>query len=151
MRRPTSMDLSWSSSGACRTLPTEWFTIDDHEEPCPEAVAACGSCPVLSACRAHALAFEDHCYWGMMTAPQRRDTRRILNIRLADAPAAVRRGEVVALWNDNVPAPQIAERLGTNIRYVYRDLADAGIAVTDENDWRRTPRTPNPDDHVEAA
>jgi hypothetical protein len=38
----------------------------------------------------------------------------------------------------------IANRLDTTTRSVYRHLADAGIEVTPPDDWRRQPRRDRP-------
>lgn len=139
MARPL-MDLSWQADSACAGLPPNWWLVDDHEDPDPEAVETCRVCPVMGACRHHALLFEEYGFWALLTADQRRQQRRILGIRLFDSPATARREAVVAYWQEGMPAAQIAQELGIHVRYVWRDLADSDVKVTEDDDWRRGPR-----------
>jgi WhiB family redox-sensing transcriptional regulator len=75
--RPLAEDWTWQTLGTCRQLAPEVFFPEDRgrsglrarEE---RAKQICRACPVLTACREHALATrETHGVWGAMSARDR--------------------------------------------------------------------------------
>lgn len=75
--RPLTDDWEWQALGRCRLLGPDLFFPEDagrtglraREE---RAKQICRSCPVLTRCRAHALATrEPHGVWGAMSASER--------------------------------------------------------------------------------
>lgn len=86
--RPLLEEWDWQYRGSCRRLPPEVFFPEDsgrtglraREERAKEI---CRSCPVLTACRSHALAVrETHGVWGAMSA---RDRAKFLLTRAENA------------------------------------------------------------------
>jgi len=76
--RPVASDWEWQFDGACRTLPTEMFFHPDGERGPRRrnrentAKAICAACPVIQACRAHALAIaEPYGIWGGLSEDDR--------------------------------------------------------------------------------
>src|SRR5690606_29457900 len=63
------------------TALSSWFLIDDSADPCEEARALCARCPALSACRAHALQFEDYGYWALIHLLGRRPPASAVGFR----------------------------------------------------------------------
>jgi WhiB family redox-sensing transcriptional regulator len=75
---PALDQWDWQSHGACQTQDTELFFHPDNERgPSREAreraaKAVCARCPVLEACRDHALAVrEPYGVWGGLSEPER--------------------------------------------------------------------------------
>ncbi|NLJ53912.1 MAG: WhiB family transcriptional regulator [Intrasporangiaceae bacterium] len=74
-----SADLwSWQQHGTCRTLPAEMFFHPEGErgkarrQRIETAKAVCAACPVLQACREHALTIrEPYGIWGGMDEDER--------------------------------------------------------------------------------
>jgi WhiB family transcriptional regulator, redox-sensing transcriptional regulator len=71
-------DWGWQSLAKCRGLPSEVFFPEEEDSRrqrrLREAAAKqiCASCPVISACREHALrAPEKYGVWGALTARER--------------------------------------------------------------------------------
>lgn len=84
MAEPTRLPLpiadhwDWQYEGACRSLPAEMFFHPDGERGPRRrnresaAKAVCASCPVLAACRAHALAVQEpYGIWGGLSEDDR--------------------------------------------------------------------------------
>jgi WhiB family redox-sensing transcriptional regulator len=76
--RPTTDGWGWQLSARCRGLPSEVFFPEEEESRrqrrLREAAAKqiCAACPVMSACREHALrAPEKYGVWGALTARER--------------------------------------------------------------------------------
>jgi len=76
--RPVASDWEWQFDGACRALPTEMFFHPDGERGPRRrnrentAKAICATCPVIQACRAHALAIaEPYGIWGGLSEDDR--------------------------------------------------------------------------------
>ena len=63
--RPVASDWEWQFDGACRELPSEMFFHPDGERGPSRrnrentAKAICATCPVIEACRKHALALKN--------------------------------------------------------------------------------------------
>lgn len=75
---PSAASWDWQLLGACRDHNTELFYHPEGErgrarmERERKAKAICNSCPVLAACRSHALAVaEPFGIWGGMTEQER--------------------------------------------------------------------------------
>jgi WhiB family redox-sensing transcriptional regulator len=76
--KPVATAWEWQYQSACRTLPTEMFFHPDGERG-PRRVArekaakaVCASCPVIAACRAHALAAQEpYGIWGGLSEEER--------------------------------------------------------------------------------
>ena len=78
--RPLESDWKWQEDAACRAYPTEMFFHPDGERGPRRkarenaAKAVCASCPVIAACRAHALAAQEpYGIWGGLTEEERLD------------------------------------------------------------------------------
>jgi WhiB family redox-sensing transcriptional regulator len=76
--KPVVENWDWQQSGACRELPSEMFFHPDGERGPRRrnrenaAKAVCASCPVLAACRSHALAVQEpYGIWGGMSEDDR--------------------------------------------------------------------------------
>lgn len=76
--RPVASEWEWQFQGACQTLPTEMFFHPDGERgprrANREAAAKviCASCPVIAACRKHALAVQEpYGIWGGLSEDDR--------------------------------------------------------------------------------
>ncbi|MFC9839565.1 WhiB family transcriptional regulator [Rhodococcus sp. NPDC127530] len=90
------IDRDWQHRASCRGADTEMFFSPDGERGRGRAQREhaakqiCQDCPVLAACRAHALtATESHGIWGGMSETERsRHTRRTR--RAARPPGACR-------------------------------------------------------------
>ena len=76
--RPIADEWEWQYQGACRDLPSEMFFHPDGERGPRRrnrensAKAVCATCPVLLACRAHALAVQEpYGIWGGLSEDDR--------------------------------------------------------------------------------
>jgi WhiB family redox-sensing transcriptional regulator len=76
--RPVASAWEWQYQGACRELPTEMFFHPDGERgprrANREAAAklVCASCPVMAACRQHALSVQEpYGIWGGLSEDDR--------------------------------------------------------------------------------
>jgi WhiB family redox-sensing transcriptional regulator len=76
--RPVADEWEWQYQGSCRELPTEMFFHPDGERGPRRrnrentAKAICASCPVIAACRAHALAVQEpYGIWGGLSEDDR--------------------------------------------------------------------------------
>jgi WhiB family redox-sensing transcriptional regulator len=76
--RPVADEWEWQYEGACRNLPAEMFFHPDGERGPRRrnrentAKAICASCPVMLACRAHALAVQEpYGIWGGLSEDDR--------------------------------------------------------------------------------
>lgn len=76
--RPIADEWEWQYQGACRDLPSEMFFHPDGERGPRRrnrentAKAICATCPVLLACRAHALAVQEpYGIWGGLSEDDR--------------------------------------------------------------------------------
>jgi WhiB family redox-sensing transcriptional regulator len=75
--RALESEWEWQLQGRCRSHPAHVFFPDDHRgqalrEREEKAKRVCRSCPVLTTCRAHALAVPERFgVWGAMTARER--------------------------------------------------------------------------------
>ena len=76
--KPVASVWEWQQSGACRELPTEMFFHPDGERGPRRrnrenaAKAVCASCPVIAACRAHALSVQEpYGIWGGLSEDDR--------------------------------------------------------------------------------
>lgn len=76
--KPVASAWEWQQSGACQDLPTEMFFHPDGERGPRRrnrenaAKAVCSSCPVIAACRAHALAVQEpYGIWGGLSEDDR--------------------------------------------------------------------------------
>jgi WhiB family redox-sensing transcriptional regulator len=76
--RPVADEWEWQYEGACRDLPSEMFFHPDGERGPRRrnrentAKAVCASCPVIAACRAHALAVQEpYGIWGGLSEDDR--------------------------------------------------------------------------------
>jgi WhiB family redox-sensing transcriptional regulator len=76
--RPVADEWEWQYEGACRNLPSEMFFHPDGERGPRRrnrentAKAVCASCPVIAACRAHALAVQEpYGIWGGLSEDDR--------------------------------------------------------------------------------
>lgn len=71
--------MSWLLSANCRGMDTNLFYAGRGQQYAPEAVIACGLCPVRSECLADALTYDDHSDLGLragMSEQRRRKLRR---------------------------------------------------------------------------
>jgi WhiB family redox-sensing transcriptional regulator len=79
--KPLLAAYSWQNEGLCRSMPAEVFFDSEkargrRRELREEAAKrVCRQCPVIVACREHALAAEDFGVWGGLTARERREIR----------------------------------------------------------------------------
>ena len=76
--RPVASEWEWQYQGACRDLPTEMFFHPDGERGprrsnrVATAKAVCATCPVIEACRKHALAVQEpYGIWGGLSEDDR--------------------------------------------------------------------------------
>jgi WhiB family redox-sensing transcriptional regulator len=76
--RPVADEWEWQYQGSCRELPSEMFFHPDGERGPRRrnrentAKAICASCPVIAACRAHALAVQEpYGIWGGLSEDDR--------------------------------------------------------------------------------
>ena len=76
--RPVADEWEWQYQGSCRELPSEMFFHPDGERGPRRrnrenaAKAVCASCPVIQACRAHALAVQEpYGIWGGLSEDDR--------------------------------------------------------------------------------
>jgi len=76
--RPVASEREWQYQGACRDLPTEMFFHPDGERGPRRAnreaaaKAVCATCPVIEACRKHALAVQEpYGIWGGLSEDDR--------------------------------------------------------------------------------
>lgn len=88
--RALESEWEWQLKGRCRSYPSHFFFPDDERgkrlrEREDQAKRVCRACPVVAACRDHALQVpEKFGVWGAMTARER--------ARSLDEAAAERRG-----------------------------------------------------------
>jgi len=73
-------DATWRARAACRACSTALFFPDPHDSSYRDclaiAKALCAGCPVLEACRAHALRHPaERGIWGGLTEQERRALR----------------------------------------------------------------------------
>lgn len=83
-------DLRWQEDAACKDTGVDNWYVGDERSSSPEdriLSRICGSCPVLTQCREHALAHEKWGYWGGMSARERELTRRRMGVILQDSVA----------------------------------------------------------------
>ena len=76
--RPVADEWEWQYQGACRDLETEMFFHPDGERGPRRrnrentAKAICATCPVIAACRKHALAVQEpYGIWGGLSEDDR--------------------------------------------------------------------------------
>jgi len=76
--RPVADEWEWQYQGSCRELPSEIFFHPDGERGPRRrnrentAKAICAACPVIKACRAHALAVQEpYGIWGGLSEDDR--------------------------------------------------------------------------------
>ncbi|MEJ0014232.1 MAG: WhiB family transcriptional regulator [Actinomycetota bacterium] len=76
--RPVASVWEWQYQGACRDLPTEMFFHPDGERGPRRAnrdaaaKAVCATCPVIDACRQHALSVQEpYGIWGGLSEDDR--------------------------------------------------------------------------------
>ena len=76
--RPVADEWEWQYEGVCRELPSEMFFHPDGERGPRRrnrentAKAICASCPVIAACRTHALAVQEpYGIWGGLSEDDR--------------------------------------------------------------------------------
>ena len=76
--RPVLSEWAWQEQGVCRDLPTEMFFHPDGERGPrranreKNAKAVCATCPVIEACRKHALAVQEpYGIWGGLSEDDR--------------------------------------------------------------------------------
>ena len=76
--KPVVENWDWQQSGACQELPSEMFFHPDGERGPRRrnrenaAKAICSSCPVIEACRKHALAVQEpYGIWGGLSEDDR--------------------------------------------------------------------------------
>lgn len=76
--RPVASVWEWQYQGACRNLPTEMFFHPDGERGPRRAnrdaaaKAVCATCPVIEACRQHALSVQEpYGIWGGLSEDDR--------------------------------------------------------------------------------
>jgi WhiB family redox-sensing transcriptional regulator len=76
--RPVADEWEWQYQGSCRDLPSEMFFHPDGERGPRRrnrentAKAICATCPVIAACRAHALAVQEpYGIWGGLSEDDR--------------------------------------------------------------------------------
>lgn len=133
----------WREAAICRVehLDPQLFFPDSPDEITPEAVSACGRCPVRHECE-YALHHEQAGTWGGQHETAINQIRRALRIRVQPNHEATAE-QVAELWAKGFTAHQIAGQYAITERSVYRHLEAAGVAVTDVDDWRR-----NPNNHI---
>ena len=75
---PAAHLWDWQQEGTCRTLPTDMFFHPEGERGAARrrridiAKAVCAACPVIAACREHALAIrEPYGVWGGLDEDER--------------------------------------------------------------------------------
>lgn len=79
--KPLLARYEWQEKGRCRNLSVEvFFEADGIRGPRRRrweeaAKQVCAQCPVITECRAHAVAAEDYGVWGGLTAQERLDLR----------------------------------------------------------------------------
>lgn len=67
-----TLDKGWSHPDAeCRGMNPALFFADRGEAYSPDAIAACGRCPVRNECLRWAIDHKEHGYWGGTTDRQR--------------------------------------------------------------------------------
>ena len=98
--RPVADEWEWQYQGSCRELPSEMFFHPDGERGPRRrnrentAKAVCASCPVIAACRAHALAVQEpYGIWGGLSEDDRlailgKETRQIFHTHHKFPPAS---------------------------------------------------------------
>ena len=76
--RPVADEWEWQYQGSCRELPSEMFFHPDGERGPRRrnrentAKAICAACPVIAACRKHALAVQEpYGIWGGLSEDDR--------------------------------------------------------------------------------
>jgi WhiB family transcriptional regulator, redox-sensing transcriptional regulator len=76
--KPVASEWEWQHEGACRELPSEMFFHPDGERGPRRrnrentAKAICATCPVIEACRKHALAVQEpYGIWGGLSEDDR--------------------------------------------------------------------------------
>jgi WhiB family redox-sensing transcriptional regulator len=76
--KPIASEWEWQHEGACRELPSEMFFHPDGERGPRRrnrentAKAICATCPVIEACRKHALAVQEpYGIWGGLSEDDR--------------------------------------------------------------------------------
>jgi WhiB family redox-sensing transcriptional regulator len=76
--KPVASEWEWQHEGACRELPSEMFFHPDGERGPRRrnrentAKAICASCPVIKACRKHALTVQEpYGIWGGLSEDDR--------------------------------------------------------------------------------
>lgn len=74
-------DTTWRHQAACLNKPTGWWFPGHGEEPHPEAVALCESCPVRTPCLEAGLAGREHGRWGGTSERERRKMRQARRAR----------------------------------------------------------------------
>lgn len=80
--RPLLESYEWQQEGRCRGVDAEWFFEPPAERGTKKrrreatAKAVCEKCPVIAACRAHALsADEPYGVWGGLTPAERQQLK----------------------------------------------------------------------------
>ena len=78
LQQPIDDNWEWQYQGACKDLPAEMFFHPDGERGPRRrnrenaAKAVCATCPVMQACRAHALAVQEpYGIWGGLSEDDR--------------------------------------------------------------------------------
>jgi len=92
--KPLLEQYEWQDAALCRRLDVAVFfdaemsrgTRRQRREEAAKRV--CRRCPVMEACRQHALAAEDYGVWGGMTAQERAAARQDAAAAAAAVPAA---------------------------------------------------------------
>jgi WhiB family redox-sensing transcriptional regulator len=76
--KPVVENWEWQQQGACQSLPSEMFFHPDGERGPRRrnrentAKAVCASCPVIAACRSHALSVQEpYGIWGGLSEDDR--------------------------------------------------------------------------------
>lgn len=65
--------IGWRERARCATVPDPDIFFPDRTTPADEALAVCDRCPVMLACRTHALAVQEpYGVWGGLTEDERR-------------------------------------------------------------------------------
>jgi WhiB family redox-sensing transcriptional regulator len=116
----------WQSAAACRTADGRLFLEHDGERPPARqqrevtAKAVCARCPVMDACRAHAIAAAEPAgIWGGLTVEERRELSTPTPERLL-VTSAERLGRQVqsARRERGVTSTQLAAALGIQRTYL---------------------------------
>ncbi len=94
--RPIHSEWEWQEKAACRDLPTEMFFHPEGERGPSRrhrintAKAVCAGCPVIAACRKHALSVEEpYGIWGGLSEDDRLniiDARESRGLTVVPAP-----------------------------------------------------------------